>query len=197
MNFARRLLDKLGVYLPLIVMALLASGSWWLVRSMPELTTPSAKKAVRQEPDYRMGYFSVKSFDENGHMTREITGEKAQHYPATETLNIEQIRIQAESEAGVKMNARATQGIATDDGKQVALIGNAYAIRHAHGTSPKLELRGDRLVALPDEDRVVSSDPIYITRARDVFTADTMDFNSNTGEYLLKGRVRGTLTRKP
>ena len=197
MNFARRLLDKLGVYLPLIVMALLASGSWWLVRSMPELAAPTANKAVRQEPDYRMGHFSVKSFDENGHMTREITGDKALHYPATETLHIEQIRIESENETGGKMNARATQGIVTDDGKQVTLIGNAYAIRHAHGTSPKLELRGDRLVALPDEDRVVSSDPIYIGRGRDMFTADSMDFNSNTGEYWLKGRVRGTLTRKP
>lgn len=197
MNFARRLLDKLSVFLPFIVMALLASGSWWLVRSMPVLTAPTGNKAVRQEPDYRLGYFSVKSFDESGRMIREITGEKAQHYPASETLEIEQIRIEAESKAGEKMNARAAQGIATDDGKQVTLIGDAYAIRHAQGTSPKLALRGDRLVVLPDEDRVVSSDPIYITRDRDVFTADTMDFNSNTGEYELKGRVRGTLTRKP
>jgi lipopolysaccharide export system protein LptC len=59
-----------------------------------------------------------------------------------------------------------------------------------------VELRGERLEALPDEDRLVSSDPVHITRDRDVFTAETMNFNSNTGEYLLQGRVRGTLMPK-
>ena len=197
MNFARRLLDKLSVYLPMIVMALLASGSWWLVRSVPELLMPAVNKAVREEPDYRLENFTVKSFDVSGRMTREVSGDKAQHYPASETLDIEQIRIYAENETGKILNARSRQGIATDDGKQVTLIGDASAIRQAFDTSPQLELRGQRLVALPDDDRVVSSDPVQITRDRDVFTAQTMDFNTNTGEYLLKGRVRGTLIRKP
>ena len=197
MNFARRLLDKLSVYLPMIVMALLASGSWWLVRSAPELLMPAVNKAVREEPDYRLGNFTVQSFDVSGRMTREVSGDKAQHYPASETLDIEQIRIYAENETGKILNARSRQGIATDDGKQVTLIGDASAIRQAFDTSPQLELRGQRLVALPDDDRVVSSDPVQITRDRDVFTAQTMDFNTNTGEYLLKGRVQGTLNRKP
>ena len=197
MNFARRLLDKLSVYLPMIVMALLASGSWWLVRSAPELLMPAVNKAVREEPDYRLENFTVKSFDVSGRMTREVSGDKAQHYPASETLDIEQIRIYAENETGKILNARSRQGIATDDGKQVTLIGDASAIRQAFDTSPQLELRGQRLVALPDDDRVVSSDPVQITRGRDMFTAQTMDFNTNTGEYLLKGRVQGTLNRKP
>ena len=197
MSWVRRLLDKLSIYLPMVVMALLASGSWWLVRSMPELLTPTADKPVRQEPDYRLADFSVKSFDVNGRLTREVSGDTAQHYPATEAMHIEQVRIYAQGESGAKMNARAAQGVATDDGTQVTLIGDAYAIKHPHDTSPRIELRGARLVALPDEDRLVSSDPVHITRDRDVFTAETMDFNSNTGEYLLQGRVRGILAPKP
>lgn len=197
MNRLRQLLDKLSIYLPLIVMALLASGSWWLVRSVPALLTPEANKPVRQDPDYRLADFSVKSFNASGHMTREVIGDKAQHYPATEALHIDQVRIYAESDSGATMNARAEEGIATDDGKQVTLIGNAYAIKHPQETRPQIELRGERLVALPDEDRVVSADPVHITRDRDVFTGNTMDFNSDTGEHVLQGRVRGTLAPKP
>jgi lipopolysaccharide export system protein LptC len=193
MNGLRRLLDRLSIYLPLIVMALLASGSWWLVRSVPALLTPEVNKPVRQDPDYRLIDFSVKSFNASGRLTREIMGDKAQHYPATEALHIDQIRIHAESDSGGRMNARAEQGIATDDGTQVTLIGNAYAIKHRQANRPQIELQGERLVALPDEDRVVSSDPVQITRDRDVFTADTMSFNSSTGEHVLQGRVRGTL----
>lgn len=197
MNGLRRLLDRLSIYLPLIVMALLASGSWWLVRSVPALLTPEVNKPVRQDPDYRLVDFSVKSFNASGRLSREIMGDKAQHYPATEALHIDQIRIYAVSDSGAKMNARAEQGVATDDGTQVTLIGNAYAIKHPQETRPQIELRGERLVALPDEDRVVSADPVQITRDRDVFTADSMNFNSSTGEHVLQGRVRGTLTPQP
>lgn len=197
MNGLRRLLDKLSIYLPLIAMALLASGSWWLVRSVPTLLSPETNKPVRQDPDYRLADFSIKSFNASGRMTREVKGDTAQHFPASEALQIERVRIYAESESGAKINAQAEQGVATDDGAQVTLIGQARAVQHPHDGRPRIELQGERLVALPDEDRVVSTDPVHITRDRDVFTADTMNFNSNTGEHVLQGRVRGTLAPSP
>lgn len=193
----RRLLDALSVYLPLIVVALLASGSWWLVRSIPALNSPEANQPVRQDPDYRLIDFSVKSFNAAGHMTREITGKKAQHFPATEDLQIEEIRIFAQNDNGSRIHAQAQQGVATDDGAKVTLIGQARALQHAQENRPQIELRGDRLVALPDDNRIESDDPVHITRGRDVFTANTMNFNNNTGEYVLQGRVRGTLAPKP
>ena len=196
MNFFRRLWDRLSAYLPLILMALLASASWWLVRSVPELLAPTLNKSVRQDPDYRLTDFSVQSFDKSGRLTREVSGDKAQHYPATEALNIDQIRIYAENETGGTMTAKATHGVATDDGTQVTLTGDVRAIRHAQGTNVQVELAGERLLALPDEDRLVSSDPIRITRGQDIFTAESLDFNSNTGQYQLQGRVRGTLMSK-
>lgn len=193
----RRLLDALSVYLPLIVLALLASGSWWLVRSVPTLSGPAANKAVRQDPDYRLSDFSVKSFNEKGQLTRELTGKTAQHFPATQELRIEEIRVFAQYESGGGMSARAQHGIASDDGTQLTLAGQAQAIQHPQAGRPQIELRGERLLVLPDEDRVVSDAPVQITRGRDVFTANTMDFSSNTGQYALQGRVRGTLLPNP
>ncbi|MFM1924875.1 MAG: hypothetical protein RIT44_681 [Pseudomonadota bacterium] len=193
MSLLRQLLDRLSTYLPLIVMALLASASWWLVRSVPTLMAPATQKPVRQEADYRLANFSAKTFDATGRLTREISGDKAQHYPATEDMHIAQVRIFAANEQGSTMNARAQQGVATDDGKKVTLTGDAVAIRPAFNSSPRIELKSDRMVALPEEDRVVSDDPVRIVRDRDVFTAASMDFNSNTGFYDLRGRVRGTL----
>jgi len=192
----RRLLDALSLYLPMIVLALLACGSWWLVRSMPSLSSPPTHKPERQDPDYRLSDFSVKSFDTTGQMTREVAGKSAQHFPATEELHIEQIRIFAQNDRGGRMNAQAQQGIASDDGAKVTLLGQAQAIKHSQADLPQIELRGERLVALPDEDRIESLDPVNITRDRDVFTANAMSFNSNTGEYVLQGRVRGVLVPK-
>jgi lipopolysaccharide export system protein LptC len=60
-----------------------------------------------------------------------------------------------------------------------------------------MALRGERLLALVKEEKLLSSDPVEITRDKDVFNALTMNFNSKSGEYLLDGRVRGVLAPKP
>jgi lipopolysaccharide export system protein LptC len=154
-------------------------------------------KPLRKEPDYRLKNFWVKSFDTTGRMTREVGGDAGRHYPDVDEMHIDKVRIYAESEKNVKINAQAQTGIATGDGERVTLVGQAQAIREADAQSPRTELRGDRLLALPKQERLLSSDPVRITRDRDVFTAQTLNFNSQTGEYLLEGRVRGMLAPKP
>ena len=193
----RRLLDQLSVYLPLILMGVLALGSWWLVRSMPDMVYADDNKPVRKEPDYRLEQFWVKSFDASGRMTREVGGDAGRHYPEVDELHIDKVRIRAESEKGVKIHANALTGIATGDGERVTLIGQALVVREADAQSPRTELSGERLLALPKQERLLSSDPVRITRLRDVFTAQTLNFNSQTGEYQLEGRVRGLLAPKP
>jgi lipopolysaccharide export system protein LptC len=193
----RRLLDRLSLYLPLILMGFLALGSWWLVRSMPAMVYVDENKPVRKEPDYRLENFSVKSFDTSGRMTREVLGDKGRHFPDVDEMHIDNVRVYSESETGVKIYAKALTGIATGDGERVTLMGKAQAIRPADAQSPRTELRGERLVALAKEDRLLSSDPVEITRNKDVFTALTLNFDSKSGIYLLDGRVRGVLAPKP
>ena len=193
----RRLIDRLSLYLPLILMGFLALGSWWLVRSMPSIIYADENKPVRKEPDYRLENFSVKSFDKTGRMTREVMGDKGRHYPDVDEMHIDHVRVYAQSDNGVKINAKANTGVATGDGERVTLLGQAVAIRAADANAPRMELRGERLLALVKEEKLLSSDPVEITRDKDVFNALTMNFNSKSGEYLLDGRVRGVLAPKP
>jgi lipopolysaccharide export system protein LptC len=193
----RRLLDQLSLYLPLIIMGVLALGSWWLVRSMPEMLYAHENKPVRKEPDYRLENFSVKSFDASGRMTREVIGDRGRHFPDVDEMHIDVVRVYAENETGVKIHAKAKTGVATGDGERVTLVGQAWVIRDADAQSPRMELRGERLLALVKEEKLLSSDPVEITRDKDVFNALTMNFNSQSGEYLLDGRVRGVLAPKP
>jgi lipopolysaccharide export system protein LptC len=130
-------------------------------------------------------------------MTREVLGDKGRHFPDVDNMHIDNVRVYSESETGVKIYTQAQTGIATGDGERVTLIGKAQAIRAADAQSPRTELRGERLVALAKENRLLSSDPVEITRDRDVFTALTLNFDSKTGVYLLEGRVRGVLAPKP
>lgn len=189
----RRSLDRLTIYLPLILFAFLALGSWWLVRSVPELLQVSVEAPVRQDPDYHLTRFTVKSFDASGRLTQEIGGQSATHFPATQALHIEKVQIFFENEAGTRLNVQAQQGVSFESEDKVVLTGNARAVRAADDLGPRTSLQGESLTALIGEERLLSSLPVRIDRADHVFTGQTMNFDTRSGQYELEGRVKSIL----
>ena len=77
------------------MMAVLASGTWWLVRNAPSVDTPREAAPLRHEPDYTMTRFVVQRFGSDGALRTEIEGERLRHYPDDDTLEIDQARIRA------------------------------------------------------------------------------------------------------
>lgn len=189
----RRGLDRLTLYLPLVVMAVLAMGSWWLVRSMPELWRAPQTKEVRKEPDYHLAHFATEAFDAQGRRTRQLSGDQARHYPDTDELHIDRVRFAAVNERGQEVQVQALRGVAMGDGERVTLMGQVHVLRPAQGRLPRLELQGEHLVALQKQERLFSDQAVQIVRGSDRFSANAMDFNMKTGQYQLSGRVRGVI----
>ena len=197
MNAFRRVLDRLALYLPAILMAVFALGSWWLVRSLPSFFNETVAQSVRHEPDYFLQNFSVKSFDSQGRLMRELSGEHAQHFPDTDTLDIQKVQLRGHSQEGQQVNAVADKALAKGDGTQVTLVGNVHisqpASTSANGLRTATEMRSQEIKAFVKEERLVSDVPVEVRRGQDLFTAEKMQMNSKTGEYELSGRVRGTV----
>jgi len=189
----RRAFDRLTLYLPLLIMGLLAMGSWWLVRSMPDAGSDRAPKSVRKDPDYHLENFTTQVFDAQGRRIRQVSGDMARHYPESDELHIDAVRFWALNPEGASVHATALRGVATGDGERVTLLGQVNVVRPAQGQTPRLELNGERLVVLQKEERMVSDQPVEILRDRDRFTGRGLDFNSRSGQYLLSGRVHGVL----
>jgi len=193
----RNAFDRLALYLPALVMGLFALGSWWLVRSIPDLHTPLPAKTVSKEPDYYLYGFSVKSFDAAGRQTRELQGAQARHYPEFDVLEIETVQIHAVSPEGERLVARAdhaqVQGEGTHKDAELTLTGNAKVVRDTLQGGNRTELRGEKLTAFTQSNRVISDKPVELLRGKDVFTANSMGLNGQTGEYQLKGRVKGVI----
>ena len=196
MEAIRRALDSLALYLPGLVMAIFALGSWWLVRSLPTLLNDAPTKAVRQEPDYYLNQFSVQSFNSSGRLIKEISGKRAQHFPDSDTLEISDVVLQGVNPNGKRFNARADRALAKGDGSEMTLMGDVLLTQHAsskhNGLSP-IELRSQKLNTMTKEERLFSDVPVEIRRGQDVFTANSMRLNIQTGEYELTGKVRGVI----
>jgi lipopolysaccharide export system protein LptC len=201
MDMLKRALDRLALYLPAVLMALFALGSWWLVRSLPSFFAEPSTKQVRQEPDYFLEHFSVKSFDKSGRLTRELSGDRAQHFPNTDTLDISNVQMHGQNQDGTSVNARAERALAKGDGSQVIFKGSVHLTQPASTSSKtsqaSIELRSQEITAFVKEERLISDVPVEIRRGQDVFSAERLEMDSKTGEYALIGKVRGMVNAAP
>lgn len=198
----RDALDRVTIYLPVILTALLALGTYWLVRNAPKLLEPTVKEAPTHDPDYFMRGFVVKNFLPSGNLRSELFGKEGRHYPDNDTMEVDQVRMRAISPEGLVTQATANRGLSNGDGSEIQLFGNAVVVREAAtGTSgrpvPRLEFRGEFLHAYLDTERVTSNKPVTLIRGTDRFTADTLDYDNLSGVANLQGRVRGQLMPSP
>lgn len=201
-SLARRTWDRLSLYLPVLLMGLLALGTWWLVRNAPVPQSPQAERPLRHEPDYFMKVFSVKTFDGMGRLHSEVQGTVARHYPDTDTLEIDQARMRSVSPEGRITVATANRALSNADGSEVQLFGNAVVTRQPVRTPdgkmlPRLEFQGEFLHAWTNDERVRSHLPVTLIRGNDRFTADSMEYDNLDQVLQLRGRVHGLLLPGP
>ena len=190
--------DQLSLYMPVMLMGLLALGTWWLVRIAPAPLLPTTERAPTHQPDYVMKGFAVKSFDGTGRLQSEVKGAVGRHYPDTDTLEIDQVRMRSISPDGRVTVATARRGVSNADGSQVQLFGNAVItrepLRQRDGKLlPRLQFEGEFLHAWTRDERVRSHLPVVLLRGNDRFTADSLDYDNLDQQLQLRGRVHGVL----
>ena len=198
LRLVRSAWDRVSVYLPIILMGLMALGTYWLVRNTPGLGTAESRGEEVHEPDNLMRRFSIKTFDPSGRLKSEVFGTEARHFPDTNTTEIDQPRIRSFNARGELTVATARLAISNADGSEVQLIGDAVVTREAvtgkdGQTRPRLQFRGEFLHAFLDSERVASHKPVELTRGENRFTADSLEFDNLDQVMDLRGRVRGSL----
>lgn len=198
-----RVWDAFTIYIPVLLMVLLALGTWWLSRNGPGISAPEAARVVRHAPDYFMTNFAVKNFDASGTLLSEVSGEKGRHFEDTDVLEIDGARIRSVSKEGRVTLATANRAITNSDGSELQLIGNARVVREAGKdakgqTLPQIAFEGEFLHAFGNEEKLKSHLPVTITRGSDTFSADRLAYDNIEQTADLQGRVRGVLVpRKP
>ena len=184
-----RFLELAVSYLPLLLMALLALATWWLVKSTPVFEDGRPPAPPRHEPDYTMTRFMVQRFAPDGSLRGQIEGDVLRHYPDTDTLEIDNVRIRAIAADGQVTRAQARMALANADGSEVQLRGGAHVLREGLAGEPPLEFRGEFLHAFLDTERVESPLPVTVTRGGARVQAEAMEYDHSHRVVQLKGRV--------
>ena len=195
----RRTWDALSVYLPVVLMGLMAMSTYWLVRNTPVAGEAELEAAPRHVPDYFMRDFSVRVFGADGKLKSEMLGIEGRHFPDTDTLEIDRPRIRILGADGRLTTATAQRGLINSDGSEAQLFERAVVVREAStstqgGVTSRSEMQSDFLHLFANTEQVRSHLPVVLVRGGgDRFTADAMNYDNLDRVMQLKGRVRGTL----
>ncbi|MBL0086707.1 MAG: LPS export ABC transporter periplasmic protein LptC [Ideonella sp.] len=181
--------DALSSYLPLLLMALLATGTWWLVKHTPGIEGPSAIKPLRTDPDYTMRGFNLTRFAPDGRFAVRIEGDMLRHYPDTDRLEIDGVRIESVSPDGRITRASAKRALANGDVSEVQLLGEAKVVSQVSPTDT-IELEGEFLHAFVRFERLRSHLPVVVRRAGSVTRAGGLDYDHLQSMLRLDGPVR-------
>jgi lipopolysaccharide export system protein LptC len=198
-----RIWDQVSIYLPVLLMGVLALGSYWLLRLTPEPEPVAVETPVGSDPDYYMRRFSVKVFNADGSLRTEVFGAEARHYPDTGRMEIDTARIRTYSDTRQLTVATARRITSNAENTEFTLEGNAVVIRQAGRDAagkptPRMEFHGEYLKVFTPRDIVFSDRPVEIIRGSDRMTADELLYRGDRQAAALSGRVRMQLQpRKP
>lgn len=184
-----RLREGLASLLPLLLMGLLVLASWWLVKNSPRPVSDPGPEVVRTEPDYTMSGFTLERFGPDGRLTLRLQGEHMRHYPDTDRIEIDGVRVLALAPDGRETVARADRAIAAGDGSEAQLLGGAEVQRTDPAGAP-LVMQGEFLHAFFVTEQVRSHLPVRVTHGAAVLEAGGLAYDHAQQRLELKGPLR-------
>ena len=187
-----RVRDALSAYLPLLLMALLALATWWLVKNSPQAPGVATERPVSKDPDYTMTAFSMDRFAATGRLKVRIEGDLLRHYPATDRIEINGVRLRAIAEDGRVTLARAARALANGDGSELQLLGGAEVTSEDAQGAPLL-LRSEFLHAFLVTERVKTHLPVLVQVSGSEIRASAMEYDHGAGLLEMQGPMRAVM----
>jgi lipopolysaccharide export system protein LptC len=180
-----------SAYLPLILMALLALATWWLVSNTPRPDVPREAAPPRHEPDYTMQGFTLQRFAADGALRVQVQGTRMRHYPDTDTMEIDQPTIRATAADGSVTVANARLAVSNGDATQVQLQGGARVVREATAAGAAIEFESEFLQAFLDTERVTSHLPVRLRQGTSEMRVASIDYDNLSRTAKFGGPLKG------
>ena len=187
-----RVRDAVYTYLPLLLMALLAAATWWLVRLTPLPPSARPDRVSPSTPDYSLQRFELVRYRGDGRLLARIDGQELRHFPADDRLEVDQIRLRATDDEA-QMLATADLGVALQEGQRLRLTGHVRLNRtQLISTEPPLLLETEEMELDVETGQAQSKLPTRLTQGRLVLTASGFEFERSSQQVRLLAPVRAS-----
>lgn len=182
-----------GASLPLLLMGVIALGTWWLVRHAPRQPTAAVTAEAQHVPDYRLENFEAERFDASGQRVVTLRGQHLQHFQDTQDARIDTLALQGTLPDGRAVTADARQAWMDDEGVHVRLQGQAHVSSTVPGQAP-VRFEGEQLELETRRHDVTADKPARVAQGANTFEADAMRFDGVARVLTLTGPARAVFT---
>jgi len=195
---------------PLVLAAVMAGFTWWLVVSSPQTEEARAPEPDRGTPDYELAHARLARFDAQGRLEAVVDGDLMRHYPVNQTVKIDAMRLAMRHPDGRRMLAQAREGEWSEGLGLASLVGEADvrladagvllpadAAEAAALGEGVTRIQGERLDMDTRARVLTSQQPVTVLREGSVVRAQTLRHDEPAGLTQLGGRVQGLLVPGP
>lgn len=179
----------------ILVAALLALGSYWLVLVMNRADQDIRAAQQGNEPDYFVDNFSVVRMDPLGHPAYIVSGVKLTHRPLDDSSDIAAPFVRKLSPGLPPTDMHALRGRIDQDRSRVRLDGSVLVTRAAGPGVQNLELKTEALTLYPDTDKMETALAVQMLLGTTLMTGVGMDADNAARQVHIAHQFR--LTRPP
>jgi len=185
---------RLTSLIPLIAVALLAGGTWWLLQATLPRQAEAPAHPPTHTPDYFADNFSVSELDQSGATQYRLTADHMVHYEDDENSDLTNPAVRAFQPGKPIVTATGRRGTVNSDASIVDLYDEARIVRAPGAGDPQMQADSEHFRVLVNDDVIETEKPVKLQRGLSVATAtDGMNYNNVTRVIQLHGNVRGAI----
>ncbi len=161
--------DRLTLLIAVVLLASVTATSYWYARS---LRVPPNLNIVRpNSPDFETERLVMTQFDSQGRAKYKLFADKLVHYGETDDVELSAPRLVSLRPDRPQVEVHAERGRVENTGEKVHLHGDVVLTRTASGTTPAMRVDTPYLLALPDDDKYSTDQPVLVQRGAQSISA--------------------------
>ncbi len=161
--------DRLTLLIAVVLLASVTATSYWYARS---LRVPPNLNIVRpNSPDFETERLVMTQFDSQGRAKYKLFADKLVHYGETDDVELSAPRLVSLRPDRPQVEVRAERGRVENTGEKVHLHGDVVLTRTATGATPAMRVDTPYLLALPDDDKYSTDQPVLVQRGAQSISA--------------------------
>ncbi|HKB81707.1 MAG TPA: LPS export ABC transporter periplasmic protein LptC [Burkholderiales bacterium] len=183
--------DRLVTWSPLILLALLATMSFWLDRKVqPQAHGPDG--SARHDPDFIVEGFSAVKMNPDGTRRYALAAKRMVHFPDDNSTQLELPRLVYFDYQRAPVTIRSETAEAVQGGDEVFFRDDVQIIRSAYASNAELGVFTSFLHVIPDKDVAMTDKPVRMVEGNSTASSVGLEFNNVSREIKLLSDVKAS-----
>jgi lipopolysaccharide export system protein LptC len=183
--------DRLITWSPLILVALLATMSFWLDRKVqPPAHRPDGSS--RHDPDFIIEGFSAVKMNPDGTRRYALTAKRMVHFPDDNSTQLELPRLVYFDYQRAPVTIRSETAESVQGVDDVFFHGDVQLIRSAYASNAELGIFTSFLHVIPDKDLAKTDKPVRMVEGNSTASSVGLEFDNAVRHIKLLSEVKSS-----